>query len=138
MVLITVSDRSTLAVTALIELERRGADHPVPIVEIAESRGIALHVLEQLFASLRRGGLLRSQRGVRGGYSFARSPKDVSALDVVECIDGPLRPTGDAPPPGECIWTDARRGLADALADASVADLAEREAQKTDAPMFHI
>lgn len=124
--------------TALVELRSRGTDQPVPILEIAEARGIALHVLEQLFASLRRAGILRSQRGVRGGYSFAREPTDVSVLDVVECIDGPLRPQDGSPSPGQCIWTDARAALAANLDAISVAELAEREAQASASPMFHI
>lgn len=107
-------------------------------MEIAEARGIALHVLEQLFASLRRAGILRSQRGVRGGYSFAREPKDVSLLDVVECIDGPLRPSSDAPAAGQCVWTDARAALATHLDGMSVADLVEREDQAAGSLMFHI
>lgn len=110
----------------------------MPIVEIAEKRGIALHVLEQLFASLRRAGILKSQRGVRGGYSFARDAADISVLDVIECIDGPLRPAADAPPPGECIWNDARTVLSSQLDATSIADLGDREAQASGTLMFHI
>jgi Rrf2 family protein len=110
----------------------------VPIVEIAEKRGIALHVLEQLFASLRRAGILKSQRGVRGGYSFARDAGDITVLDVIECIDGPLRPAADAPAAGECIWTDARAALSAQLNATSIADLADREAQASGNLMFHI
>lgn len=136
--LITISDRSRSAVAALIALNCRGCDHPVPILEIAEERGIALHVLEQQFASLRRAGILKSQRGVRGGYSFARDAGEISVLDVVECIDGPLRPAADAPAAGQCIWTDARAELCKHLDGVSIADLAEREAQASGSLMFHI
>ncbi len=122
----------------MIALCAKGCDHPVPIVEIAEARGIALHVLEQIFASLRRAGILKSQRGVRGGYSFARSAADVTVLDVVECIDGPLVSTGEALPRGECVWEDARQVLADHLRATTIADLSEREARIAGTIMFHI
>lgn len=121
--------------SALTELARRGADVPVPILELAEARHIALHVLEQLFASLRRAGILRSQRGVRGGYAFARTPGEVSVLTVVECVDGPLRPDSDAE---ACIWQDARHALADLLEATSIGELAEREASAAGSLMFHI
>ena len=73
--MITVSDRSRAAVSALAELARRAEPAPVPILEIAEGCHIPLHVLEQLFSSLRRSGILKSQRGVKGGYSFLRNPR---------------------------------------------------------------
>ena len=111
---------------------------PVPILEIAEARHIALHVLEQLFASLRRAGILRSQRGVRGGYSFARPAPDVTVLDVLECVDGPLRPEPNAVAPGECIWHDAQAALAEHFAAVSIGDLAEREVSAAGTLMFHI
>ncbi|MCW3012712.1 MAG: yhjD 2, partial [Solirubrobacterales bacterium] len=46
--------------------------------------------LEQLFATLRRAGVLKSQRGVKGGYTFARDPSTITVLEIVELLDGPL------------------------------------------------
>lgn len=120
--------------SALVELAGRGAEAPTPILEIAEARQIALHVLEQLFASLRRAGILKSQRGVHGGYSFAGAPRDVTVLDVVECVDGPLRPAAAVTD----IWTDAQRMLADLLEATTIATLVEREARAAGTLMFHI
>ena len=62
------------ALKALAELGRSAATAPVPIGELARRRDIPVQFLEQLFASLRRAGVLQSQRGVKGGYSFARDP----------------------------------------------------------------
>ncbi len=121
--------------SALVELAGRGADAPTPILEVAEARQIALHVLEQLFASLRRAGILKSQRGVHGGYSFAGSPRDVTVLDVVECVDGPLRP---GPSDSSDIWTDAQQMLAELLEATTIATLVEREARAAGTLMFHI
>ena len=137
--MITVSDRSRAAVGALAELARRADPAPVPILEIAEGRQIPLHVLEQLFSSLRRTGILKSQRGVKGGYSFLRAPRDVTVLDVVECVDGPLRPSGDAAADAaQELWNEAQTRLADVLGAVTIAEMVEREARHAGALMFHI
>ena len=112
----------------------------MPILEIAEARGIPLHFLEQLFAGLRRAGILQSQRGVKGGYSFRRPPAEVTILDVVETVDGRITPPGGqgAPEGAESVWAEARAGLGELLSGLTVADMVEREARLQSAPMFHI
>lgn len=112
----------------------------MPILEVAEARAIPLHFLEQLFAGLRRAGILQSQRGVKGGYSFRRPPAEVTILEVVETVDGRLTPPG-GPGAGEgadSVWGEARAGLADLLSGLTIADMVEREARIQSAPMFHI
>jgi Rrf2 family transcriptional regulator, cysteine metabolism repressor len=138
---ITITERSRSAVSALTELARRGGTVPVPIQEVSEARGIALHVLEQLFSALRRAGVLQSQRGVKGGYSFRRPPREVTILEVVEAVDGPLTPPEAASRPaaaGDALWMEARERLAALLRETTVADVLDREARLAGAPMFHI
>jgi Rrf2 family protein len=110
----------------------------VPILEVAESRGIPLHFLEQLFAGLRRAGILQSQRGVKGGYSFRRPPAEVTVLEVVETVDGRLTPPGVEGDGADSIWIEARAALAGVLGGITIADVQEREARLRSAPMFHI
>ena len=138
--MITITEKSRSAVLALTELAQRGSAAPVPILEVAEARGIPLHFLEQLFAGLRRAGILQSQRGVKGGYSFRRAPTEVTILEVVETVDGRITsPAGSGPPEGaDSVWAEARAGLADLLSGLTVADMVEREARFQSAPMFHI
>src|SRR6204780_3271809 len=88
--MISITTKSPYALSALIELYRQGSAGPVPIAELARRREIPVQFLEQLFATLRRAGLLRSQRGVKGGYSFARSPETITVLEIVELLDGPV------------------------------------------------
>ncbi len=97
-----------------------------------------LHVLEQLFASLRRTGILKSQRGVRGGYSFARSTDEVTLLDVVECVDGAIPSASDTLSPVDEIWQELCDTLASRLAAITIADVVEREIQASGTMMFHI
>ena len=89
--MITITSKSRYAVQALAELARQGAlpgGKPVPIAELARRRDIPLQFLEQLFATLRRAGLLQSQRGVKGGYTFVRDPSEVTVLEIVQLLDG--------------------------------------------------
>ena len=76
---LVITSKSPYAVRALSELARRGDSAPVPIGDLARAREIPVQFLEGLFATLRRAGILQSQRGVKGGYSFARPPSEVTA-----------------------------------------------------------
>ncbi|MGE4176380.1 MAG: Rrf2 family transcriptional regulator [Thermoleophilia bacterium] len=140
--MITITEKSRSAVLALSELAQRGANGPVPILEVAEARGIPLHFLEQLFAGLRRAGILQSQRGVKGGYSFRRAPAEVTILEVVETVDGRITPpAGAQDEPHDAldgVWAEARAALAGLLGGITIADVQEREARLRSAPMFHI
>jgi Rrf2 family protein len=104
----------------------------VPIAELARRREIPAQFLEQLFATLRRAGILRSQRGVKGGYAFATPASEITVLQLVELLDGPVGQDATG------VFADAARAARDALAARTVADVAEAEARETRAPMYHI
>jgi len=132
---LVITSKSPYAVRALTELARRGDAAPVPIGEIARAREIPVQFLEGLFATLRRAGILQSQRGVKGGYSFARAPAEVTLLEVVELLEGELG--ADAAGSGP-IWTDVTDAVRGVLGGSTIADLAEREADAAAAPMYYI
>ena len=130
--MLVITTKSPYAVRALAELARRGGASPVPIGDIARSRDIPAQFLEGLFATLRRAGILQSQRGVKGGYRFARDPSEVTALEVVELLDGPLG--RDA----EGILGEAAGAARTVLEGATIADLIEREAHEAGVAMYYI
>ena len=130
--MLSITSKSPYAVKALTELARLGAAGPVPIGELARRRDIPVQFLEQLFATLRRAGVLRSQRGVKGGYSFARPAGDITVLEIVELLDGPLG--GGA----EGIFGDAAAAARAVLAKQTIQDLREREDRASGALMYHI
>jgi Rrf2 family transcriptional regulator, cysteine metabolism repressor len=132
---LVITTKSPYAVRALVELARRGSDVPVPIGEIARARDIPVQFLEGLFATLRRSGILQSQRGVKGGYAFARPPSEITVLEVVELLEGELG--GDAPDAGP-VWVEAIEAVRGVLGGNTIADLAEREAQAAGAQMYYI
>jgi Rrf2 family protein len=129
---LSITSKSPYAVRALVELHRIGDEDPVPIAELAKRGGIPAQFLEQLFATLRRAGLLKSQRGVKGGYTFARPAAQITVLEVVEQLDGPLG--ADA----RGVFAEAAQAARTVLRQQSIADVAEAEAQATGATMYFI
>jgi Rrf2 family protein len=107
----------------------------VPIGEIAKRRGIPVQFLESLFATLRRAGILQSQRGVRGGYSFARPPSEITVLEVVELLEGELGADAEKSGP---IWSEAIDAVKGVLGASTIADVAEKEARSAGAAMYYI
>jgi len=130
--MLSITTKSPYALRALTELARIGSSDPVPIAELARRRDIPVQFLEQLFATLRRAGVLRSQRGVKGGYSFARPASEITVLEVVELLDGPIG--GGA----ESIFADAAAAARAILARHTIADVVERERRAAGAVMYHI
>ena len=144
-----ISTRSSYAVRALVELaeqEAQAPGRPVGLAAIAARRDVSLQVLEQLFARLRRAGLVRSRRGARGGYSFARPPHTVTVLDVVYVLDGepaPARCAGDGcESQRSCgvaaVWFDVRRAVEGVLGTTTIASLAEREQRGGGGDIYYI
>ena len=133
--MLAITSKSPYAVRALTELARVGGSGPVPIGEIARRRDIPVQFLEGMFATLRRAGILQSQRGVKGGYSFAREPTQVTVLEVVEALEGAL----DAETIGaDPLWADAIGALRDKLGAVTIAGIAERESRAAGAAMYYI
>ena len=130
--MISITSKSPYALAALVELHSYGDRGPVPIAELARRREIPVQFLEQLFATLRRAGVLRSQRGVKGGYSFGRPPAEITVLELVELLDGPIGKGATG------VFVDAAEAARSVLAGTTIADVAEAEARAAGAPMYHI
>ncbi len=133
--MLAITARSPYALRALTELVRAGGSGPLPMAEIARRREIPVQFLEGLFATLRRAGILHSQRGVKGGYSLARPPEEVTVLEVVELLEGSLAPEAERSGP---IWAEAVGSLRTVLAASTLADVAAREERDAGASMYYI
>ena len=132
--MISVTSKSRYGVVALAELARAG-DRPVPIAQVAERRGIPVQFLEQLCSTLRRDGLLQSQRGVKGGYTLARPADRITVLEVVQALDGVVGQEGKE---AGGIWEEGVEALRATFRSTSIADIARREAERAGAGMYHI
>ncbi|HKU98177.1 MAG TPA: Rrf2 family transcriptional regulator, partial [Vineibacter sp.] len=81
------------AVMAMVDLARHGAQKPVSLADISTRQEISLSYLEQLFARLRRGGLVKSVRGPGGGYRLARGADETRISDIILSVDEPIKAT---------------------------------------------
>ncbi len=116
--------RGRYAVMAMTDLarnggERDGRERAVSLAEIAARQEISLAYLEQLFAALRRGGLVKSVRGPGGGYRLGAPPAGIPVADIIAAVDEPLRATRCEGEKG-CMGAGARcatHELWDALGD---------------------
>lgn len=88
-----LSTKGRYAVMAMADLARHGRERAVSLAEIATRQEISLSYLEQLFARLRKSGLVRSVRGPGGGYLLARGADQTSVAEIVLAVDEPIRAT---------------------------------------------
>lgn len=133
-----LSCKSEYAILALIELAvHYSSGEPLQIRQISAQQQIPDRYLEQLLATLRRGGLVRSQRGAKGGYTLAREPWKITLLDVIACLDGLEAQSKDkdtdtkANKTIECtvileIWQEARQAANAVLQKYTLQDLCDR------------
>ena len=132
--MISVTAKSRYAVVGMAELSRH-ADRPVPISVVAERRGIPVQFLEQLFSTLRRDGLLISQRGAKGGFRLAREADEITVLEVVQSLDGRI---GDEGSEAGGIWSDGVEALRRVFGEATIADVARREDAESGGTVYFI
>lgn len=143
-----LSCKSEYALLALLELTAHYNEaEPLQIRQIAAEQNIPDRYLEQLLATLRRAGIVRSQRGAKGGYLLAREPRKITLLEVIACIEG-----SDAQPAESErgtksvegtvireIWWEAGQAANAVLQKYTLKDLAEkRDARKQLDIMYYI
>ena len=142
-----LSCKCQYALSALVELATSYASgQPLQSRQLASRQNIPDRYLEQLLATLKRGGLVQSQRGVNGGYLLAREPMDISILEVVYCIDGknhdPVQQSST--PTIECavindVWQEAQESMVSVLKRYSLKDLMEkRDIRQHASVMYYI
>ena len=127
-----LSTKGRYAVMAMVELAMRGCEDPITLCDISERQEISLSYLEQLFAKLRRAGLVRSVRGPGGGYRLSRSADEVFVAEVVDAVSESLDTTrcgnkGDCQNGEKCLthhlWSDLSDQIHQFLSEISLGDL---------------
>ena len=133
-----VSTRGDYASRALLSLALHANDgRPNSVRDIAERTGLPQPYLEQILLALKGAGLVRSKRGVGGGYVLARLPEDITLAEIVGAVDGPIA-AGDFGAPhadgacdheGQCvllaIWGDVGTRMRTLLTSISLTVIAE-------------
>jgi Rrf2 family iron-sulfur cluster assembly transcriptional regulator len=87
-----LSTKARHAITAMMDLAINDNYKPVTLSDISQCQGISLSYLEQLFAKLRKSGLVVGVRGPGGGYRLSRSPSEISVAQVISSIDENVQP----------------------------------------------
>lgn len=114
-----LSTRGRYAVMAMVDLAAEAHGRPVTLSDIATRQEISLSYLEQLFAKLRRGGIVRSVRGPGGGYRLANPMDQIRIADIILAVDEPIKTTrcqtgsskGCTPQLSRCMTHDLWEGL---------------------------
>ena len=138
-----LSTRGHYGLKAMFDLAQNYGSGPISLKTVAERQNLSDHYLEQLFAMLKKAGLINSMRGAQGGYVLAREPSEINVGDVIRALEGPIAPVYcvSEENPGVCdeadycitrtVWARVRDGLADLLDSISLADMC-REAAESD------
>jgi Rrf2 family iron-sulfur cluster assembly transcriptional regulator len=147
---VRVSTRGDYASRALLSLAlHAGGSRPTSVRDIAERTGLPQPYLEQILLALKGAGLVRSKRGVGGGYVLARAPQDILLGQIVSAVDGPIQ-AGDFGEPhtngacnheGQCVllavWAEVGEQMRQHLDSYTLADMVTRAKgnQLTSAPL---
>ena len=136
---VKVSTRGDYASRALLSLSlHRDTDGPTSVRDIAERTGLPQPYLEQILLALKGAGLVRSKRGVGGGYVLAREPEEITLGQIVSAVDGPIA-VGDFGEPhqdgaceheGQCVllavWADVGQHMRQHLDSFTLGDMVQR------------
>ncbi len=143
-----LSTRGDYATRALLELSTAEGPRALSVHQLAARTGIPAKYLEQIMNRLRSAQVVRSHRGVHGGYELARRANEITVGEVVRLMDGPLAPSPCAsqsahvpcpayrcPTEAGCVlrglWTDVRDAIAGVLDRTTFGELAERQRDAT-------
>jgi len=129
-----LTTKGRYAVTAMMELAIHEISGPVTLTDIANSQSISLSYLEQLFANLRKAGLVKGMRGPGGGYRLAVPPKQISIAQIIAAVDEKVDVARsgsetDGQVTERCLtnelWADLSRQLYEFLDGISLGDLTQ-------------
>jgi len=135
-----ITRQADYAVRAMIYLAQLGPDRRASTSQIAQEKQIPPSFLAKIVSQLSVAGLLQTSRGARGGVSLARPPEEISLLDVVEAIDGPILLNECVADNGACsfgddcpmkpVWCDAQSELVSRLDSTTFASFTQSSKSK--------
>ena len=127
-----VSTRSDYAARALLSLALHGSERPTSVKEVAERTNLPQPYLEQILLAVKGAGLVRSKRGVGGGYVLARPATEITLADIVAAVEGPQLPLAEHADhcEGHCVLQEVWVCVSDEtrryLEQVTLADLVQR------------
>lgn len=133
-----LTTKGRYAVMAMVDLASHTEGRPIALADIAERQDISLSYLEQLFARLRRAGLVTSVRGPGGGYKLSYNPADMRIADIASAVDEPSRANRCTPSapltsrpisprnPSDDLWDELGRHIHRFLSAVTLQDVVDR------------
>ena len=141
-----LTTKGRYAVTAMLDLALHYEDGPITLADISQRQCISLSYLEQLFAKLRRQGLVESTRGPGGGYRLSRSPLEIPVADVILAVDEKVETTrcgglANCQDDEQCLthelWAELSQQIHQFLCGISLGNLIERQGVRDVAERQH-
>ena len=142
-----ISSKGDYGLRALFDLALHYGRGPVRSRDIAERQAIDENYLNQLLIQLRRAGLVQSLRGPQGGHLLARAPSEVTLLDALQALEGPIVEMAEGiqpvPQPTQAailaeLWFGLRDTCESYLAQQTLDDIAQRMRQRDGQSMYYI
>ena len=132
--LLQLSTKVRYAARAMIDLAMNYKGEPIQLNEIACSQNISVKYLEQIMGPLRAKGIVRTQKGSKGGYHLAADPEEITLYDIVESIEGSMAPVSCVDDTSSCdrhdtcvtrqVWARMKDVVSEELKSKTLADLA--------------
>lgn len=132
-----ISKKSLYAIRALLELVGDVGQKPVNSAEIAKRQGVSGRFIEIILNELKNAGIVESRRGANGGYLMTKEPSNISVLDVLSCIDGPVSIINETKEDrladyfgvnALCnLWTETKKNIVVGFKNMTIKDLFEKE-----------
>ncbi len=149
-----ISTKGRYGLLALVDLAIHGKEEHVALVHVAERQGISVQYLEQVFATLRKAGILKSIKGSKGGYTLGIKAEELTTADVLRALEGELsivesiktdtQSTSDYYNEAicSCLWEPIDMLTLSHLQSVTISDLAEKvtllSSTNKDQDMFYI
>ncbi|WP_043739266.1 Rrf2 family transcriptional regulator [Thioalkalivibrio nitratireducens] len=130
-----LTTKGRYAVTAMLDVAMHAEQRPVSLADVARRQHLSLSYLEQLFARLRRKGLVSSSRGPGGGYRLSRRSDAITVAEIILAVDEPVDVTrcggqANCTHRSQCLthdlWTDLSQQVESFLSERSLADVLHR------------
>ena len=126
-----LSPAAELALQGIIVLAQKAGQGPVNLAKICSYRELPKQYLAKIFATLARADLVKPVRGKRGGYLLSREPQQITVLEVIEAVEGPLALNSCQHQPPKCddlqcrlrsVWTELQTAIRTRLGSITLAD----------------
>jgi len=134
-----VSTKGRYGLRSLMDISSHQANGPVNLNDIAERQGISAKYLWQIINLLKTAGFVRGTRGPKGGYVLIRNPADITLLDVIQVLEGPVTLVECMDAPEFCsrtescvadsVWTEVSESIRKALSRITLAEILRRHAE---------